>query len=325
MGKIYQYKYKNQFIIEEKVPSNLYKWIFNFTFHYEEKFGKDLFDFTVEQMIELLKSREMNVDSLRTLIFNIQRYATWAQNKGYRLLNIKYTKEISDKDLEKLATKSRELLHINEIQQLIGAAPNESIPPLNNIQDQLLIYLIFIGVRGNSASELTQLTYDHIDGNKIKLSEISEGRQDIIVDDFGKNLLMKNKRNEYFGYLFNDRNSSMDYELVDSTYIFRPIKRRKGGSSDSVSNQTLIKRLEKITRHTGLSVHMGSIERAGMMYFYHILKESGEDMNYKNPVIVKNIFDRYNISKKEISRFQFLRRLEKDYEVVYANNNNDSA
>lgn len=324
MSKVYQYKYKNQFVIEEKVPPSLYKWIFNFTFPYEEKFGKDLFDFTAEQMIELLKSRKMNADSLKTLIFNIQRYAIWAENKGYRLLSTKYTKEISDKDLEKLATKSRELLHINEIQQLMGAIPNESIPPLNNVQDQLLIYLIFIGVKGNGASELTQLKYDHIDDNKIKLNKISEGRQDIVIDDFGKNLLMKNKRNEYFGYLFNDRNNSMDYELVDSNYIFRPIKRRKGNNSDGVSKQTLIKRLEKITRHTGLSVHMGSIERAGMMYFYHVLKESGEDMNYKNPVVIKNIFDRYNTSKNGISRFQFLRRLEKDYGKIYDTDNSDN-
>lgn len=320
MGRLYQSKYKNEFMESHPKSRRMYEWLFDKAFDYETRFGKDLFDFNKDQILEFYLDRKMTYNTLYTQIGFLSTYINWAITKGYTLLKRNPIDDIEPDDLRRIAKPDNNVLHVDTIYEIVGKE-NKSriINPLKNAQDRLLIYLLFLGVLGKRANELTNLRFEHIENGLIKLSEINKDRKDITIDEFGMNLVEIAKRETYYErYQSDDRRdyNDHDYDLIDSGYVFRKsmVGNYKG---DKMSYQALLSRMIKLSEYTGHKLTMYRVMRSGMVYVGKLILDSKGELSKDDPVVIKSIFERYNIQGEDNVKLKILRYIRKEIEAVY--------
>lgn len=324
MKNMYEAINKEKFMNTVKNKTR-YRWLFDKSFKYENKFSKDLFNFNKGELLEFLASRKMSFESLKVNLSNIKSYINWAyEDEGIKLSSRNAADEITDADLREISQKKRSLLHVDEVYDIIGRSPNPVLPELKNMQDKLLIQLLFIGVRGERASELINLRFKHIDfeNRLIKLSELDPYREDIRIDDFCLNLIKATKNEQdYVRYMdeenFETTNIKEDYELAESDFVFRRSKVGKKTEELNMSYSGIVRRLQTLSKYTGLRLNMNIIESSGMTYVAKKAIDAGYELKINNPVIIKSIFDKYNINNTGNSRHALLTKIRKDLKEVY--------
>lgn len=320
MSKLYHAKYKKEFIKENPNTKNLYGWLFNNTFDFEVKYGKDIFDFSKDQILEFYARRDMTLSSLKGQIGFLSTYIDWAIKKGYTFISKNPTKEITINDLEKIAKPENNVLHKDVIYELIGRIDKEQrFQPLKNAQDRLLIYFLFLGICGERANELINLQFKHIKDGYVKLSEIDPNRKDVKIDKFGMELVEMAKR-ETFYERYQDENKEYyndhDYDLNESDYVFRKSKVGKYSKDAKITYQALLARLSTMSKYTGQKLTMKRIQKSGMVYVGKLILDRLGKLDRHDPVVVKSIFERYNI-EGDRARWKVIREIEKEIKAVY--------
>lgn len=325
--RLYQAKEKESFMQTVKNDSS-YAWIFDKSFDFENKFGKDLYQFNKEEILEFLASRNMSFESLKVNLSCIRSYINWSYEKGIKASNKNAADDITDTELKKISKKKRNVLHVDDIYEIVGRINGSNFPKLKNMQDRLLVYLLFLGVRGERASELINLKYKHIDleNGLIKLSELDANRKDLKVDKFCLDLIKSvKKESEYHRYMdgSNDKTTNIKefYDLHDSEYVFRKSNVGKKSKSDKMSYAGILRRLQTISKYTDLKLTMNTVESSGMTYIAKKAIDAGYELKIDNPVIIKSIFERFNINNTSNSRHTLLSKLRKDVREVYSENN----
>ena len=307
MNRIYQAKHKNSFTNTSN-NKETYDWIFDKTFDYEVKYSKDLFDFDKDQLLDFFSSRKMQLQTMKNYISYISSYINWAIKNSLKLSDKNAALEIKDKEIKKIAKKEDDVFHVDTIYEIAGIKEPESFLELNNKQDQLLIYLIFLGVRGEKGSELINLQTKHIDKeNKlIKLSELDPYRTDIPIDQYCLDLIddtMKEVHyNRYMDEFNPDKvhlNTKENYDIDESTFLFRKSKVGKHSGEDQITYQALMRRIRSISSFTGEKLNMNRIEKSGMVYVGKMLLDNNIPLKISNQAVVKSIFERYNITKDQ--------------------------
>jgi integrase len=278
-----------------------------------------------------MKSLNLSEGSIRSYIGYIIRYSKWAIENKVKLNNKIPAENITTKQKESIAAPN-EIYNVDFIYELVGKSfamgkePEYDLKQLDNIQDQLAIYLAFLGVRGNRESELRNLKLEHVDfDNKIlKLSELDPYRKDISIDDYAIELInLASKEDYYYRRLSTtDKSTYGSMLLNDSSYIFRGAKRTDNDNNDSVlSPQALMKRIKSTGDYIGYPIKLKKIEYAGMLYVAHMLEQNGENLDARNPIIQRTIFDRYNMSTvdgvAERKHLNIINKIKKDLKEVY--------
>lgn len=317
MGRLYQAKYKKEFMAQKPKTKHIYEWLFDKTFEYETKFGKDVFDFNKEQILEFYKSRNMAFSTLKTQISYLSVYIDWAIKKNYTLIKDNPIDKITQEELKEISKIDENVFHIDVIYELAGKkVKNRTAPPLKNAQDRLLVYLISMGVLGERAKELIELKFEHIQGNVIKLSEINPNRKDIIIDDFGVSLI-KAAEFETLYERYRDKKDKYqrDYGLVNSDYVFRKSAIGKY-SGEKITYQALLARLNRISKYTGYNLTMKKIHRSGMTYVGKLILDKKGKLSKDDPVVIKSIFERYDI-QGDRARWKVVKDIEKYVKEIY--------
>lgn len=322
MGRLYQAKYKKEFLKENPNSNHIYKWLFGKTFDYEMKFGRDLFDFSKDQILEFYKSRNMALGTLEVQISFLSTYINWAIKKGYSFFKNNPVEEIKKTDLEKIAKTTKNVLHKDVIYDLVGKNEEQNKTfRLKNAQDRLLVYLLFLGVFGERAHELRNLQFKHIENGVIKLSEIDPDRKDITIDSFGMQLV-ENAKNEKFyeRYLDEDRKNynDHDYDLDNSDYVFRKSTIGKYSSDERITYQALLARLSTMSKYSGEKLTMKRIQKSGMVYVGKLLKDKLGELDRNDPIVKKSLFERFNIQNERM-QYRTIKEIEKEIKEVYEN------
>lgn len=320
-NKLYQAKNKNKFMETLNDPK-MYVWLFDKTFEYEQKFGKDLFNFTKEELLEFLSSRNSAVSTLQGLVSYISTYIGWAIKDGVKRSDRNPTDEISIEDLKKIAKKT-DVLDAEIIYELAGVSDFDTgLPKLKNAQDKLLIYLLFLGINGERANEIVNLKFEHVDieNGIIKLSELDPTRKDMRIDPHCVKLFKAAKKERYYErYLdkdnINDKNTAEDYEVIESDYVFRRSAVGRKSKDERLSYSALIRRINTIREFTGVPLTIKKIERAGMIRTAQKILEKGLELTDTNEIVIRAIFERYNV-QGDRNRYEFLRKLKKDIEKL---------
>lgn len=324
MMKMYEARNKDKFL---KTVNNQdwYEWLFDKSFEFEHRFSKDLYDFNRDELLIFLKAigdKKMLFSTLKVIRSYISLYVDWAIKSGLKLNKRNPAEDIELQVLQEFAKESN-ILHVDFIYSMLGIESKIPSIELKNYQDKLLVYLLFIGIRGERATELIDLRYEHVDfENRIlKLGEVSPDRSDIKLDDISY-YLFKNAKSEQYYYRYMDisnmktTNIREYYQLIDSDYVFQKTSTRKNSDSVKLSYQGIMRRLHTFSNYVGLDLTMKNIERAGMTYIAYKILEQGMEISVNNPIVVKAIFNRYGIYSNSI-RNATITRLRKDVKKIY--------
>lgn len=321
----------------------IYEWLFDKAFDYEQKYSKDLFNFNKEEMISFLSGRNTALSTLKVHLSYISSYINWAIEEGVKLSNRNITLEITNDDLNKIAKKDG-LLTYETVYEIVGRKLidrntgelivfDTGLPKLKNVQDKLLVYLMFIGVNGEKSHELINLRFEHVDvqNKKLKLSELNPLREDMKIDDFCIELFEKAREEQIYERYMDKRydeegikkikrttNVKEDYDLMDSDFVFRKSAVGKKSKDNRLTYSGLLRRITSLSKYIGVNFTSKKLERSGMAYIAYGLSKAGHELMLRNVYVEKLIFERFNIYG-EGAREAVLYKFRKDMQELYYN------
>ena len=170
---------KKNYIDETGFQLVTVKYYFNSVASTEEKLGKDVYDFSVQDLINFYKSLcRSSYSTLRNFHYTFKTYTTWALSKQMVADNMNHSMEITPEILRSCVHKVRlddQIISREELLDDLNGLPNPS--------DCFVILSLFEGVCSNTMVELRGLTMDYIDKEKKILTLKSNGRQIKISDE----------------------------------------------------------------------------------------------------------------------------------------------
>ncbi|WP_405101567.1 hypothetical protein [Oceanobacillus sp. FSL H7-0719] len=328
MYRIYQGKYKDNFIKQSKHKEN-YEWLFDKTFDYELKFNKDIFDFNKEQILEFLSGNKSLLNTLKSRLSLISVYTNWAIKEGLKLSDKNAALEIKVDDLKKIAKETKNVLEASDFYEIIGRnVENRKYPHLKNRQDELLLYLLFMGVYGDAASELINLRFDHFKDGKVMLSKLDPYRPDIPLGKLGLKLVENAKREttyrRYLDESKNNKNDREEYDITDTGYVFRKSSNGRQQGDARLAYGGILERISTLSEYTDEKLNMKRVINSGIVYMGKRLVEKGIELDVNNPIVVQNIFERYDVRNERVRghKLEFIKKeLKEVYGIEYGKTN----
>lgn len=265
----------------------------------EEDFGKDIYEFTYEECIDLLK--RFNNRSLDIVAVNksaLESYIDFAIQEGYVPSRINYFTGLQRSDLEifvdKNAIKNRYLTY-DELLELENMC--------NNAQDSVIYRLLFIGVRGQQCEEMLNLKVSDVFKDHIKLPDrdipIDEYTYDLIQEAINQKTYLKNN-----GDVSPTNKSGSTVELKESEYVLRASGSTKEGQ---ISYTALRVRFDKIRRFwDNPYLNMRNVWFSGMIHELKNIKQATGEITKEDLIKVHKQFG-YN----EAYIFKTLTEIEK--------------
>lgn len=315
--RCYNSKYKKAFVkecVQNEKTSELYDWLFDKSYDCEQKRGHDLFDFDLVQYHELFAS--FNHTSVDTYLSMIRTYNNWALKNRLtkRESNILHPGSLTEGYKESLG-KEKIAIDYPFILALIGEGDSKTgIQPLKNVQDKLLVYLLFLGVRGEKCQELINLKMSDIDtGNKAMTLNTGKGSRKVKIDQKAIKLIKESRKESVYNRYSVDleqKNNKEGYALENTAYLFRKSSVGKKNNKKTVSESTLTHRIIAIQKHLNLKITMNDIKRVGQVHIYSLLKKRDGYVNKKN---ARPLFEKYDfLDKGDIRKYQLLNKLKKE-------------
>lgn len=244
--------------LENEGTKHVVSYIFEASHSTENILEKDLYNFTDKEIGLVLQN--MQLSTINTAIANlslIRKYIDYCIKNGYRDNNINPLIEKNENWVAKFVDKSKKIhWSENELINLIEELPNA--------QDQALISLIFNGVFGEKLSELINLHYYDIDWNKNEIF-IKERNTKIKVPDKCIDYIKKAYEFNIY-YSLNTEGDYIEYPLVRSDYILRPVASKKSKHSEQTNASVIYARLSRIREYFELEYFTpNAIKQSGMI------------------------------------------------------------
>jgi integrase len=233
----------------------------------EEQLGKDLYNFNVSEIEQLLKFMAPGSYSVSSGNINVIRYyIRWAIQQDLRVDNINpLDSVISDEFINKfIDTTNKKLFTEEEINNIIGG--------LQSFQDAAIIQCLFEGIMGHEYSEILNILKDDIDRDSTKLevrNSPSSGPMERRVAEVSPKLinLLYSAANEKEYLKFNGMSNSkaQRIELIENEYVFRSVKLRVV-NYERASNHLVLRRIKSIREWYGYP-HLTAtgIKNSGML------------------------------------------------------------
>lgn len=306
-GKMYNEEIKNDFLdgyIEE--TKSVYRRIFYETSKVEELLGRDLFNFTKDEIEDVLYSLSpLTVFASRTNVSIISSYIDWAIKNGYKKTNINYFRVLPVEYYQKFVRKEK--LYVSE-RQLINIEEFCA-----NAQDAVLFRLLFEIGGGKGCIEIRNLTKDDVDFRRNRLRLINEKNIEREVDVSSRCIaLIGNaidettylKRNGYISENTGSRGAIRPFtDLVRSNYVIRNSITRTNDENIPVDKHTVYRRISMINNLFGLYPYLSTknIITSGMIKMVKdMLEEDGRNSDELNRYDFKRIAKKFNKTESTI-------------------------
>mgnify|MGYP003294040789 CR=1 FL=1 len=245
--------------IQEEAPGTLLlvDRAFRQAEEYEISLGKDIYDWTMDEIIEYYQSKFCKTgNSLYNLNMLLKKYAQYCISNNMVNDAANHFAEIDSSIIYKVCTNSlaakKRLLTKFDL--------NNIIKDLNNDSDKALILGIFEGILGDSKEELYYLSSKDIDGNKIKLCS---GRIVPISDELIGYIKNAEEETEYVttnknGDLVTIKTYAEDHGVIKRAYNARP--------GVPQINQLVNNKLNKLGTYVGFKFNAKAIYNSGKIY-----------------------------------------------------------
>lgn len=253
----------------------------------EETIEKDLFDFTPEEIKQvLIHANSKSIAGVRNILSYLNGYVNWAIGKGYRnnALNPIINIDTSNESLMEYIDKSRKIYYTNEeIDQIIET--------LLNSQDKVMLHLAFY--EGITMEELMDLKISDVDTVNGILK--CEKRQIKLTNEFSLGLIERAyNENEYIAI-----NTEARRDLADSEFIIRNTVSARTKNVTQISKSVLFSRISNIRERFGYEdFTFKAISKSGMIYdAYKIGKINSE--------ILGEIADKFGVNKINVRGYEY--------------------
>lgn len=296
----------------QKDTADVYTRIFNRAYNLEKIYKKDLYDFNLKEIEELLF--DLNPTTETAARFNgsiVINYVDWAIQEGLRYNNINPIKLFEGDYFERFVDETIKL-YITE-SQLVNIEEF-----CTNAQDALIFRLLFEGFNGKKLNELTDLTIDNVDENnnmvyiknRNKEIPVSTRCVELIKEAYNEDRYEKNN-----GYTEDFPSNLLPHvQLARNKYILRNCITRLKDYNKPVDSFTIYRRNDLIKDMWGAHyLNPKSLMYSGMLYMAYQIITKNEDkyiykkdyeeicdqFNYKYRTIynLKNIVNEENINK----------------------------
>lgn len=263
--------------------------------------GYDLLDFNLTELSDFLFSlKSSTVASARTNVQIVKNYIDWGIKHGHRNLND------NTNPLAHLA-KDHHFLKSLVIEDQDAYVSLEELKDLTNImvnaQDAVIPWLLFIGVKGEKCSEITNLLYSDIDWEQgiLQLKDDKTGERELEIPAEIKSdvlqVLQQAIHQEIYlknNGVFNSTRGTGEGKLIASRYVIRNVEYRKA-AIDRVDEHTIYRRIKIIKASFGLnSLTAINMFKSGQIYTAKKLMERDGVLKKEQYL---EIAERYNLPK----------------------------
>jgi len=302
---MYNEEFKREFMKTVENPL-LYEQQFATFEPFEEMYDKDLYDFTVDQILSVYKSRgTLSFYFLYHINNRNARYATYALNRNLvkdgqnHYLEIKMPVLMSC--LDKFGVHASVITR-EELKMYTGKLLN----PL----DKYLMWACYDGLDGDEHSEITRLKYEDIDEEK-KIAKLISGRVVNVSDDLI--LAARESKDTYLydKYLSPDaKGSTNPQNILVGDNIWKVSLRKNTVDSDKARGIQAYRLLNKCIQYLDLpngyiSIH--NLRQSGLIdYVQKLARENNiqcRDVLYGNEHLFELVSNQYQIKPNQRSVF----------------------
>lgn len=270
-------------------PPRWWERIFEKSEIFETRKEKDLYSFTVPDIIEFYKF--LNCGTITPLIIyntNLLKYGQWALNETLISDGLNHFDEI---DTEILATcisklKSQSLvLSYQDFKEMIFKIPNDI--------DKYVFYCLFEGIKGADYEDIVKLKLSDIDENE-QIVHLDSGRTVPVSKEFIQICKNANAQVVYTGLSVNQ----LERDLIPSIYIFKEKSNSSGKDINRTVYNTIVRNIKDLRGENG-SLTARSIKDSGLIYYLNKraeeLKMNAEDLLYSTDKCMDIIY-KYNFN-----------------------------
>lgn len=279
----YNIENKSKFL--HKYPDNTqhsYSRTFEKSKKYEELYNKDLSEFNLEQIDNVLHELEPLTESASHVNGRIiTAYIDWCidnnnasvENNELKEKPMSYFKRFVDEEVELYFTKTT----IDKI-----------VDDCNNSQDAVIIKLLFEGVQGNALAEIRNMKKEHVydaigNNNIIKLYDEDCSVRELQLEERTISLIVEAM--EQLEYLkkngeIEDESIGLITNLVDNDYVIRTSITRTDSKNRPVDKMVIYRRIKIINDLFGYKyLTAKNIVRSGIIYKGSLKLINNNDLN----------------------------------------------
>ncbi|MDO6628646.1 hypothetical protein CON15_19750 [Bacillus cereus] len=289
---------KEQYL--EKYPNKMtkiyYKRVFDFALELEDEYNKDLFQFDLEQIKNVLMKFKTSGQAIEVYGRVISSYIKWAMETNLHTgtnplenVGVAWFREIGIEPSSLYFSKHR-----------IETIENDCV----NAQDAIIIRLLFEGIEGKEAIEIRELKKDDILEDE---SCLNIGGNKIRVEEKTINLAIKAAKQK----VYRKKNGSMEHrenindynELTDNKFIIRSSITQLRSFDECVNKAVIYRRLKMLSEVLGVeNLSTKNLTRSGQIYMaMKIMQSKGQytltNDDYKRIALRFDINNFYSIKK----------------------------
>lgn len=303
--KYYNQEFKQQYLIDNE-SRNIYlksnvDLLFRRIAPVEAQLGKDLYDFSVEEILGYYKYLlTPSLESLMVMNNQYKLYVAYAIRKGMVRDNQNHYDEIDMPTLNTCVYVGLATSKIISRKDLLDILESSDV---ENVSDKVIALALFEGVCGKELTELTMLEPTDIDP-KTKIAKLHGGRELELSDKLISWCL--ESADEYVYYNSLNKMGNKSYQKTDS----RVIKRLSNSTVDTIHqrHKTINRRLDHLIDVTGCNAFaVSALKESGRLEMIRNLRESGKtldqalkdkDMQYRygRIVSIKRYILKYGLS-----------------------------
>lgn len=253
------------------LPQNALERLFNSTESFEEKFKKDVCEWTTKEILDFYKYLDQySLSSLVVINSNLSLYTTWCLTETLVPDGQNHFLEIRPDMLNSCVNKEYLNSLIISREDLIA-----NIDRLPNYVDRYMFLAFYEGICGPMYTEMTHLRIGDIVGNDANLYN---GRVVQISDKLKEIIEFAANETQYQTYGRTGRVIKMSEE-EPSNYIFKMTSKVKGGNrNDGLMVQIVNRRFDAAKKYLGLpnKVTAKTITLSGKLSFINKIMEMTE-------------------------------------------------
>ncbi|MDQ6600741.1 phage lytic cycle repressor MrpR family protein [Bacillus salipaludis] len=305
--KLYNEKEKMEYLktIPEKTRI-VYKFALCRSFDTEEVSGKDLYNFTSEEIKDALINADHSTLNSIKLTFNVfESYIDWAIKTGKVHSNINPARSIKRDELKTYLSKKKILFSKCEI---VGMQRK-----MVNAQDKIILQLLFEGVNGHGHSEILNLTKTDIDWTncELHLKDDKYGeRKNVKVSETCINLIKEAiEQTRYQNKNGTSIGNNPELPLIKNHYILRSATTRVQ-NYNRADKHLIYRRISTIAKFFGYQyLTAKNIEKSGMIAMAVNLFKTRNKLKTEELSMIANQFGvkKTVVNGYEIFNISFLR------------------
>ena len=272
------YKYFNEEFKKQYLEDNKYRnlhtgnniaLLFDRIAPIEESLGKDLYDFSVAEILGYYKYyNTSSLESLMVINGQYKLYTAYAKKRGLVKDNQNHYEEITLEALMTCVHKGLAEAKVISRKDLLDLLRSSDV---QNVSDRVICLGIFEGITGKNMTELTHLEPGDINTNT-KTVSLYGGRKLKISDELISWALESAEEYNYYNDFTENTNKNTHYLESDT----RIIKRLSNSTSDSDTqrHKTINRRLDRLISATQCNaLGIGALRESGRLEMIHDLME----------------------------------------------------